>query len=69
MKGLHLQDLRSMLVIKMCGYINKQTHIVYTVANSNISYCINVINVEYEWEENFVLGLLWKSFSQHEEDF
>ena len=51
MKGPHLQDLRSMLVIKMCGYINKQTHIVYIVANFNISYCINVINVEYAWEE------------------
>ena len=51
MKGPHLQDLRSMLVIKMCGYINKQTHIVYTVANSTISYCINVINVEYAQKE------------------
>ena len=30
---------------------NAHGHIVFTIANSNISYCINVINVECAWEE------------------
>ena len=30
---------------------NAHGHIVFTIANSNISYCINVISVEWSWEE------------------
>ena len=46
MEGPHLEDLRSILVaknVRLHQQTNPHGHIVYIIANSNISYFINVM--------------------------
>ena len=47
-----LQDLWSILVAKMCGYINKQTHMAHCLYSSKFQYhLLHQCNVECAWEK------------------